>query len=316
MPSRKRVEKARPRSPTGLTSNLPVIVAQSAFRDLTSSPQRLMMQRDRGPAVGPLVVPSCQRSATPTSSGILSSLAASPVLLPPASSSGAIIAARMREVENYIRDEVSLLASGGNDGLGGQQRLAIFKAAFRMALPLVHPDLCGLFERVVAEYEAFTVELESRSLEGTLVNERKKVEKHYESHYLQVIQRKEKDLQTRVAEFEKLQASVEKRCVALENQAQQLREENQRLRQQQSEDHERLLSLAQSLVDARLASQTAESAQKEAEAQLHKLQFTEKYRTDILEDAIDMLKALRTHKIDFAPRYNYLSNIVDQQMRR
>jgi flagellar motility protein MotE (MotC chaperone) len=208
------------------------------------------------------------------------------------------------EISEFISNEIGILATQ-NDGSAadmGPQRLAVYKAAFRMALPAVPGPLQGHLEAVMNEYDLFVHSIEHVAQDHTRLRERQRLENHFAQHFVEEARIKEAALEKRKQNFESVEAAMKMKLTNLEKQLAALQSENRSLRSQQNEDTERYSSMAQSVIESRLAASKAELALLEMKEIYEKVRMVERNNVDIMYDYGRMLRLLRMNKITYDPR--------------
>ncbi|CUG93233.1 Hypothetical protein, putative [Bodo saltans] len=218
------------------------------------------------------------------------------------------------EINEFIANEIGILATQ-NDGTAadmGPQRLAVYKAAFRMALPAVPGPLQGHLEAVINEYDLFVHSIEQVAQDHTRIRERQRLENHFAQHFVEEARIKEAALEKRKQNFESVEAAMTLKLTNLEKQLAALQSENRSLRSQQNEDTERYSSMAQSVIESRLAASKAELALLEMKEIYEKVRMVERNNIDIMYDFGRMLRLLRLNKIMYDPR---CQSMVDALLR-
>jgi hypothetical protein len=216
------------------------------------------------------------------------------------------VAKALDSIDAYLDEELRILATQCETPLqGSYQRLAVFQTANRILTSAVHPRVAALMERITKEYDDYLRALEERTSESTLIRERKKIEEHYRVHYTEVANAKEEDLQKRKKEFQSAETQLIANYKKIENLLATVKEDNEKLRKAQLEDHERMLSMAQSVTESRLAMQRAELAHKEMEIEMRKIRSAEKQNFDLLQDHTEMYRLIKQHHIAYEPRCKF-----------
>jgi flagellar motility protein MotE (MotC chaperone) len=208
------------------------------------------------------------------------------------------------EINQFIQHEIGILATQ-NDGTAadmGPQRLAVYKAVFRMALPAVPTPLQPHLEAVLSEYDHFLQSIENVAADHTRLRERQRLESHFAQHFVDEARIKEAALDKRKQNFESVEAAMKLKLNSLEKQLAALQSENRSLRSQQNEDTERYSSMAQSVIESRLAASKAELALIEMKEVYEKVRMIERNNLDVMYDFGRMLRLLRMNNIPYDPR--------------
>jgi hypothetical protein len=226
------------------------------------------------------------------------------------------VAKALDSIDAYLDEELRILATQCETPLqGSYQRLAVFQTANRILTSAVHPRVAALMERITKEYDDYLRALEERTSDSTLIRERKKIEEHYRVHYTEVANAKEEDLQKRKKEFQSAETQLIANYKKIENLLATVKEDNEKLRKAQLEDHERMLSMAQSVTESRLAMQRAELAHKEMEIEMRKIRSAEKQNFDLLQDHTEMYRLLKQHHIAYEPRCKFAIDAILASVR-
>lgn len=219
------------------------------------------------------------------------------------------------EINDFIHNEIGIIATQ-NDGTAadmGPQRLAVYKAAFRMALPAVPVPLQSHLEAVISEYDRFVHSIEQVAQDHTRLRERQRLESHFAQHFVEEARIKEAALDKRKQNFEAAEAGMKLKLSNLDKQLAALQSENRSLRSQQNEDTERYSSMAQSVIESRLAASKAELALMEMKEVYEKIRMVERNNLDVMYDFGRMLMLLRMHNIKYDPRCQSMIDAIARE---
>lgn len=333
MPPERRPQQWQPlrqHSPVGVARKLPVLSTQDVFRQLVALSEAQKMDSE----ASQLTLVDRAVSSTPAG-GLRTSQALVPFdvtfqapkprgrqLHSPVASKSPVPMrhdeAQVAKINSFIREELAILAAQCDGGAATvtQQRLAVFKAAHQMVLPLVSATIAELLQRIIWEHDVFIQEVEKQVSDTSLLRERKKIEQYFEKYYIDTANEKERDLEKRRGEFDATEVNMRLKLKALENQNTALRDENARLKSQQNDDSERFSAMGQAVVDARLTAQKAELAMAEMRQEIDKVRVAEKHHYDIVDDYYEMSRLLKNHHINFDPKCKFIVEAMMAQAKK
>lgn len=309
------------KTPLGVVNKLPVLASQEMFRSNVMVATAEEMSHPGRSAMSPTLTSSAAMSSPiPRADSPNTSLKRNPLLLTSLPKFAAQVDGNKalekleKEIDTFIQNELGMLATH-NDGTmedAGPQRLAVFKSAFRMLLPALPHSLQRHMEGIMSEYDRFLQSLERSVQDNTRMRERQRLEAHYAQHFTEEARMKEAELEKKKRDFEAQQNSMKAKLVNLEKQLVVFQNENRSLKAQQNEDTERYSSMAQAVIESRLAANKAELALIDMKEVYEKVRMVEKNSTDIIQDYGKMLKLIRFNKLNFEPKS---TTMVDALLR-
>ena len=163
-----------------------------------------------------------------------------------------------------------------------------------------------IIERCLRELETTLLAAAHAASQPTRsAEERARIEAELRLMYLQTAEDRARELDAREAEVSKASVNTAQRVQQLENQLAAAKQEVARLRAVQSEEGDRFSSMAQSVLESRLAAQKAELSLQQMKDRYDRVKVTEMVYMDLLKDHQDMNLMLRERRIPFKTRIHF-----------